>query len=138
MQFAAKLLPPITSSDEARRVEWEVQAMRRLKHEHIVSFLGRAACGLDSYILMELLTGGSVRQMLSEAPFQDGLPVGYLRAYSVQLFAGLHYLHGAMVVHRDLKEIIATHSCSPLSHPSLASANVVHSQPPIHPPLPGR
>ena len=31
------------------------------------------------------------------------MPLDRLRAYSVQLLSGLHFLHAAMIIHRDLK-----------------------------------
>ena len=41
--------------DCARQLEIEVNAMRRLRHAHIVRYLGTACCGPDNYILMELV-----------------------------------------------------------------------------------
>lgn len=77
--------------------------MRRLKHANVVRYMGTATCGSGQYILMELLAGGSIRQMLSEPPYTRGLPLERLRLYTVQLLEGLHFLHAAMVIHRDLK-----------------------------------
>jgi len=101
--FAAKLVPPIDKEEHARQLEQEVGAMRRLRHKHIVRYLGTATCGADNYILMELVPGGSIKQVLSEPPNREGLSLEQLRVYGVQLLAGLHFLHAAMIIHRDLK-----------------------------------
>ena len=58
--------------DCGRQLEIEVNAMRRLRHAHIVRYLGTACCGPDNYILMELVPGGSIKQMLSEEAYRNG------------------------------------------------------------------
>jgi serine/threonine protein kinase len=83
----------------------EIDLMRRLRHEHVVRYLGTAtnsARGDEQYILMELCAGGSVGGLLRRE-HQSGLPDELLWRYGVQLLRGLHFLHTQMIIHRDLK-----------------------------------
>mmetsp|Transcript_2783 Transcript_2783/g.5870 ORF Transcript_2783/g.5870 Transcript_2783/m.5870 type:complete len:229 (-) Transcript_2783:109-795(-) len=76
--------------------------MRRMRHPHIVEYIGTASCGTDRYMLLELCHGGSVRELI-DREHRRGLPFGMLHSFGTQLLSGLHYLHEAMIIHRDLK-----------------------------------
>lgn len=77
--------------------------MQRLRHEHIVQYLGcaRSQHG-EQYILMEHVVGGTVKSMLARS-YPQGLPLAAVQRYGRQLLSGLHFLHEAMVIHSDLK-----------------------------------
>ena len=102
IDFAAKLVFP-RDEESARRLEQEIGVMQRLRHEHIVRYLGTARSQhAETYILMEYVVGGTLKAML-ERSYPRGLPHAALQRYARQLLRGLHFLHEAMIVHRDLK-----------------------------------
>jgi len=101
LEVAAKLVVP-RDEEAAERLEAEMALMRRLRHPHIVEYIGAATAFNEQYILLELCRGGSVRQLL-DGTFRSGLPHETLHRYGVQLLAALHYLHEQMIIHRDLK-----------------------------------
>jgi len=101
LDFAAKLVVP-RDAEAAARLEDEIALMSHMRHAHLLEYLGAAKCGTDRYMLLELCQGGSVRDLI-DAHYPSGLPAALLLDYSRQLLSGLHYLHEAMIIHRDLK-----------------------------------
>ena len=83
-------------------LEREISMYRRLRHEHIVSYLGAAKSeGEDvMYVFLEYISGGCIASMLKRfGRFREDL----VRLYVRQILLGLEYLHREKIIHRDLK-----------------------------------
>ncbi|MBX9602643.1 MAG: protein kinase [Bryobacteraceae bacterium] len=79
----------------------EVQLARRVTHANVCRIfdLGSDSGAGVTYLTMELLTGGSLADKLSE----KSLPAEWAEAVIVQVAGGLAAAHAAGVLHRDLK-----------------------------------
>lgn len=85
-------------------VKLEIEIHQKLDHRNIVKFIESFAIAEKNklYIILEFLDGGSVQDLLEQAP--DGrLPPEQARCYVYQLLEALEYLHNFGVVHRDIK-----------------------------------
>jgi MAP/microtubule affinity-regulating kinase len=76
--------------------------LQSLKHPSIVKVLGTFDAPFKFYIMMDLVSGGSLRQLLAEQP-SPGLGEVMSRDLFEQICDGVNYCHGRNVVHRDLK-----------------------------------
>ncbi|MCD6638857.1 MAG: serine/threonine protein kinase [Nocardioides sp.] len=72
----------------------------RVRHPHVVAPIGWAAEDDLVVLAMDLVTGGSVADLLRE---HGPLPTGYVAVLVEQLLLGLAAVHGAGLVHRDVK-----------------------------------
>jgi serine/threonine protein kinase len=81
----------------------EVELQRSLKHRHIVEALWhrviQAPDSVELRIGLELLEGGTLRELLGRGALEESVLVRYAR----QLVLGMAHLHTRLVVHRDLK-----------------------------------
>ena len=97
---ALKVLKPelAVQPEVRRRFTREARAAAKLDHPHIVPLLDFGSVGGEFYLVMELVTGGSL------ASWRDNPPDGEtLLATIDQVLAALAYAHSRGVVHRDLK-----------------------------------
>ncbi len=86
------------------RFRREAQAVAGLRHPHIVQIFDFDATGSQPYIVMELLEGGSLRELLNDAASRDDrLPLGEATRVLLDALDGLAQAHAAGIVHRDLK-----------------------------------
>jgi serine/threonine-protein kinase len=96
---AVKFLPPDLVADPVfeERFEREARLLARLSHPNIVGVhdFGVTDDG-SSYLVMELVSGGTLSDRLPLAP-QDAVRV------ALDLCAGLAYAHDKGMVHRDVK-----------------------------------
>lgn len=73
-----------------------------LKSPHLVMIFDvKHATDGTPWVIMEYVSGPSLRDILDEAP--NGLDIDQVRFFMRELCKGLSYLHEAGVVHRDLK-----------------------------------
>jgi serine/threonine-protein kinase len=72
----------------------------RVRHPHVVAPISWAADDDLVVLAMDLVTGGSVQDLLDE---HGTLPVGYAAALLEQLLQALAAVHAAGLVHRDVK-----------------------------------
>jgi hypothetical protein len=91
----------IAVSDHARRQFLrEIEATSRLRHPHIVEFLGSGTEGNTFYFLVEYCARGSLAQFMR----QRGGPLTWeAKPLLLQALEGLEYIHERGFVHRDLK-----------------------------------
>ena len=99
---AVKVLTPTLAADPKvrKRFSREMEIFKKLRHPHIVRYFGGGQTGGKLFYAMELLTGGSVEDLL-----RDGGPVDWRRAvdFAAQTADALHHAHSQGVIHRDLK-----------------------------------
>lgn len=85
---------------EIRSLETELQLLKNLRHERIVTYYGTERTDGKLYIFMEYMHGGSVYQHLRDTgPLNEILA----RKYTRQILEGVMYLHDNRIVHRDIK-----------------------------------
>lgn len=85
----------------AARMEQEVEALERLRHPHIVRFLGHGrTAGGAPYLVMNFVVGEALRALLERG---ETFSTGRILRFTEQMCGALETLHGAGIVHRDLK-----------------------------------
>ena len=104
---AVKMLPPSSASGAAytERFRREAQTAAALEHAHIVPIYDYGVEGGIYYVVMRLLSGGSLAKRLEYAEATDGrLPaLGETAEMLRQLALALDYAHSRGVIHRDIK-----------------------------------
>lgn len=80
----------------------EIQVMSLSSHPNVVPFSTAFVQAADLWIVMPLLTGGSVLSLMNCA-FRDGLPEEYSRYVLWCVLNALEYFHGNGQLHRDVK-----------------------------------
>ena len=78
----------------------EIDLLRDLQHENIVQYLGSNSDDEHLNIFLEYVPGGSVAAMLNS---YGQLHEPLIRNFVRQILAGLSYLHGRDIIHRDIK-----------------------------------
>lgn len=78
----------------------EIDLLRDLQHENIVQYLGSNSDDEHFNIFLEYVPGGSVAAMLNS---YGQLHEPLIRNFVRQILAGLSYLHGRDIIHRDIK-----------------------------------
>ncbi len=98
---AIKVLPQFVSQDpdRMRRFEQEAQAAAALNHPNILAVFQLGNFEGTTYLVAELLEGGTLRQELTHG----ALPSRKAIDYGVQIARGLAAAHDKGIVHRDLK-----------------------------------
>ena len=104
---AVKVLQPALATDEgyARRFIREAQTAAALEHAHIVPVHDYGSDQGFNYVVMRLLTGGSLADRM-EHQQAAGLPLPSLAEIADvlhKLAAALEYGHSRGVIHRDIK-----------------------------------
>ncbi len=100
-EVAVKIILPqyANRSDFILRFETEAQLVARLEHIHIVPLYDYWRDPKGAYLVMRLLTGGSLRSLLKRGP----LTLDYTAQVLDQVTSALAAAHRRGVVHRDLK-----------------------------------
>lgn len=98
---AAKVLRA-DRDDLVAAAQKEIALLAGLRHANIVRFEGYHVDlhGERVVVYMELVSGGT---LLSHTLNRGRLSETEARTYQTQILAALHYLHGADIVHRDVK-----------------------------------
>jgi eukaryotic-like serine/threonine-protein kinase len=97
---AVKVAKILRQSDAASLLRFVREQSMRIDHTHVVTPLSWA--GMDDRVLftMPLVRGGSVSDLLRE---NGALPVRWVALLTDQLLQALEAVHGAGIVHRDVK-----------------------------------
>jgi serine/threonine protein kinase/Tol biopolymer transport system component len=100
-EVAIKVLPSDLTRDRERlaRFEREARAASVLNHRNIVTIHDFASDGSQSFLVMELIRGESLRKLLARGP----IPMKKLLPLAAGIADGLAAAHAADIVHRDLK-----------------------------------
>lgn len=88
-----------SSPAESNRFEREVRAVSKLQHPHLVSVLQTVCNQLETYVVMEALTGETLGERIQRS---GPLPFVEAARLTLQIAEALEYAHGKHVVHRDL------------------------------------
>ena len=103
-EVALKLFPPAPNPDEALRYEAEIGVLAQLSHPNLVALYDAGSSPAANhvphpFIVMELVAGPTLADLLADGP----LPADRVARIGQQLAEALAHVHGALVVHRDVK-----------------------------------
>ncbi len=83
-----------------QRFRREARSMAQLSHPNLVNVYDFSSSGDHAFIVMELITGGTLRELLAErGPMPPHAATGVMR----EILTGLSAAHTAGMVHRDIK-----------------------------------
>ncbi|MGC0364493.1 serine/threonine protein kinase/beta-lactam-binding protein with PASTA domain [Rhodococcus sp. 27YEA15] len=99
---AIKVMDPQFAGDPAflTRFEFEARAVARLKHPALVSVYDQGSDGNYVFLVMELVDGGTLRELLRE---RGPMPPHAVAAVVAPVLDALAVAHRAGLVHRDVK-----------------------------------
>lgn len=83
-----------------RRFEFEARAVAGLSHPGLVAVYDQSIDGDVAFLVMELVRGGSLRELLRE---RGPMPPHAVAAVGLPVLGGLGTAHRAGLVHRDIK-----------------------------------
>ncbi|MFM9378153.1 protein kinase domain-containing protein [Gordonia sp. VNK21] len=83
-----------------RRFEFEARAVAGLNHPGLVAVYDQSIDGDIAFLVMELVRGGSLRELLRE---RGPMPPHAIASVGVPVLGGLGTAHRAGLVHRDVK-----------------------------------
>lgn len=78
----------------------EIETLDRFDHPHIVKVLAASITHNPPFIAMELIEGGSLRQLIKD---KGGLPFDQVQELGVQILEAMAAAHKKGIVHGDLK-----------------------------------
>lgn len=92
------------SPDIRSRFEQEAASMRRIEHPNVVRVLDTPSDRSKSAIVMELLGGGSLRELIQiGAKRQKRMGIDALARFALETARGVGAAHQAGIIHRDIK-----------------------------------
>lgn len=101
-EVAAKVMHEQYVDDEVFRERFrrEARAMAQLSHPNLVNVYDFSASGGEVFLIMELITGGTLRELLAErGPMPPHAAASVMRG----MLTGLSVAHAKGMVHRDIK-----------------------------------
>jgi serine/threonine protein kinase len=100
-EVALKLLPAYLSQDETftQRFQREAQVIARLEHPHIVPIYDVGEYEGQPFLVMRLLSGGTLRQRLADSNLT---PLALVRSLQ-EVATALDAAHRRDIIHRDIK-----------------------------------
>ncbi len=99
---AIKVMDPKFSGDPQflTRFEFEARSVAKLKHPSLVSVYDQGIDGEYPFLIMELVEGGTLRELLRE---RGPMPPHAVRAVAEPVLRAIGVAHAAGLVHRDIK-----------------------------------
>ncbi|MFI9505529.1 Stk1 family PASTA domain-containing Ser/Thr kinase [Nocardia sp. NPDC052566] len=99
---AIKVMDPKFSGDPQflSRFEFEARAVAKLKHPSLVAVYDQGVDGEYPFLIMELVEGGTLRELLRE---RGPMPPHAVRAVAEPVLAAIGVAHHAGLIHRDIK-----------------------------------
>lgn len=98
-EVAIKVLHLESVRDELDNIQKEISLLSRLDSVYVVQYRGSFLNGTDLNVVMEFMSGGSLRDLMKACPLKEDEVSAVLR----EVLSGLVFLHLANVVHRDIK-----------------------------------
>ena len=101
-EVAAKVMHEQYVNDPVFRDRFrrEARAMAQLSHPNLVNVYDFSAQGQTVFLIMELITGGTLRELLDE---RGPMPPHAAAAVMRGMLTGLAVAHGKGMIHRDIK-----------------------------------
>ncbi|WP_433725207.1 Stk1 family PASTA domain-containing Ser/Thr kinase [Nocardia sp. CA-129566] len=99
---AIKVMDPKFAADPQflSRFEFEARAVAKLKHPSLVAVYDQGVDGEHPFLIMELVEGGTLRELLRE---RGPMPPHAVRAVAEPVLAAIGVAHSAGLIHRDIK-----------------------------------
>lgn len=99
---AIKVMDPKFSGDPQflTRFEFEARSVAKLKHSSLVAVYDQGVDGEYPFLIMELVEGGTLRELLRE---RGPMPPHAVRAVAEPVLRAIGVAHAAGLVHRDIK-----------------------------------
>lgn len=99
---AIKVMDPKFSGDPQflTRFEFEARSVAKLKHPSLVAVYDQGIDGEYPFLIMELVEGGTLRELLRE---RGPMPPHAVRAVAEPVLRAIGVAHAAGLVHRDVK-----------------------------------
>ncbi|WP_336086025.1 Stk1 family PASTA domain-containing Ser/Thr kinase [Nocardia sp. SSK8] len=99
---AIKVMDPKFAGDPQflTRFEFEARAVAKLKHNSLVAVYDQGIDGEYPFLIMELVEGGTLRELLRE---RGPMPPHAVRAVAEPVLRAIGTAHDAGLVHRDIK-----------------------------------
>ncbi|KAF0842482.1 Stk1 family PASTA domain-containing Ser/Thr kinase [Nocardia caishijiensis] len=99
---AIKVMDPKFAGDPQflSRFEFEARAVAKLKHPSLVAVYDQGIDGEYPFLIMELVEGGTLRELLRE---RGPMPPHAVRAVAEPVLRAIGTAHDAGLVHRDIK-----------------------------------
>ncbi|MFE5478159.1 MULTISPECIES: Stk1 family PASTA domain-containing Ser/Thr kinase [unclassified Nocardia] len=99
---AIKVMDPKFAADPQflSRFEFEARAVAKLKHPSLVAVYDQGVDGEYPFLIMELVEGGTLRELLRE---RGPMPPHAVRAVAEPVLRAIGTAHDAGLVHRDVK-----------------------------------
>ncbi len=99
---AIKVMDPKFAGDPQflTRFEFEARAVAKLKHPSLVAVYDQGIDGEYPFLIMELVEGGTLRELLRE---RGPMPPHAVRAVAEPVLRAIGTAHDAGLVHRDIK-----------------------------------
>ncbi len=103
---AIKILPPYYAADPdfVERFKLEAKALARLSHPHIVIIHDAGEDDGRLYIIMEYISGGTLRDYM-ERPRMDRMQPREITRIIREVASALTYAHHQGIIHRDVKPV---------------------------------
>jgi len=99
-EFAIKIIAKNQGEDELSLLRREIEIMRKLRHEHIISLDSVYEEDDNIYLVLELATGGELfDQIISKGTYSERDAANIIR----QILEAVAYMHSNGIAHRDLK-----------------------------------
>ncbi|CAI5983155.1 unnamed protein product [Closterium sp. NIES-65] len=98
-QVAVKIIDLEEAEDDVEDIQKEIALLAECRAPNITRYYGSSVHNTKLWIVMEFMAGGSVADLLQEAPL-DEASIAYILH---DLLQALEYLHSEKKIHRDIK-----------------------------------
>jgi serine/threonine protein kinase len=87
------------------RFEREIRSLIRLSHPHVVGVLDTGDLHGHPFVVMQLLSGGSLKDRICSGPGggREPMPLHTLRGWLPEIAKAIDFLHAQNHIHRDVK-----------------------------------
>lgn len=93
----------LSDPEFAERFQREIRSLVQLKHPHIVTIHDVGEHEGVPYVVMQFLSGGSLRDRIYEGSRQIPQPPASLQAWLMNVARALDFIHQQHFIHRDVK-----------------------------------